>query len=164
MAEMEHNNYDWRNINGKATAGLTTGIIGIAGWLLNGGLGNLFGGMGGGTCACSDNIPVNRYEMSMQKELSNKDMEIAYLKGREETRKDLQDFFAYTDRRFSNVEAQIAGQAVWNATQTANIACLQGQVAEAMALSKRIIPASSVCPAPMPQYNSWTAPTAPTAG
>lgn len=163
MAEMEHN-YDWRNINGKANAGLTTGIIGSAGWLLNGGLGNLFGGMGGGACACSENIPVNRYEMSMQKELSNKDMEIAYLKGREETRKDLQDFFAYTDKRFGNIEAQIASQAVWNATQTANIACIQGQVAEAMALSKRIIPASSVCPAPMPQYNSWTAPTAPTAG
>ena len=27
---------------------------------------------------------------------------------------------------------------------------------------KLILPASSVCPAPMPQYNSWTAPTAPT--
>lgn len=27
---------------------------------------------------------------------------------------------------------------------------------------KLILPASSVCPAPMPQYNSWTAPTTPT--
>lgn len=161
--EMENKTYDWRNINAKANAGLTTGIVSLAGWLLNGGLGSVFGGNcnGGG---CSENQLVNRYEMSMQRDLANKDMEIAYLKGREETRKDLQDFFAYTDKRFSNIEAQIAGQAVWNATQTANIACLQGQVAEAMALSKRIIPASSVCPAPMPQYNSWIAPTAPTAG
>lgn len=145
---------------GVAGTGLGLGAAGVALGLLNGGLGNLFGGWGmnGGNC-CSENALVNRYEMSMQRDLSNKDMEIAYLKGRDETRKDLQDFFAYTDKRFGNIEAQLAGQAVWNATQTANIACLQGQVAEAMALSKRIIPASSVCPAPMPQYNSFTIPT-----
>lgn len=29
---------------GVANAGLTTGIIGTAGWLLNGGLGNVLGG------------------------------------------------------------------------------------------------------------------------
>lgn len=29
---------------------------------------------------------------------------------------------------------------------------------------KLIMPSSSVCPQPMPQYNSWTAPTAPTTG
>lgn len=146
------------NANGKANAALATSIATGAAWLLGGGLGNLFGGNcnGGG---CSENQLVNRYEMSMQRDLSNKDMEIAYLKGREETRKDLQDFFAYTDKRFSNVEAQIAGQAVWNATQTANIACLQGEVAQLQGLTQVKIPAENVCPKPMPQYNSWTAPT-----
>jgi hypothetical protein len=28
-----------------------------------------------------------------------------------------------------------------------------------MGLTKTIIPAANVCPQPMPQYNSWTAPT-----
>ena len=51
---------------GVGTAGLTTGIIGTAGWLLNGGLGNILGGIGGnnaalmGALACSDNQPVSR--------------------------------------------------------------------------------------------------------
>lgn len=43
---------------------------------------------------------------------------------------------------------------------------LQGQVnclAQTVAgITKTVVPISAVCPAPMPQYNSWTAPTAPT--
>lgn len=156
--EMENKTYDWRNINAKANAGLTTGIVSLAGWILNGGLSNAFGGNcnGGG---CSENQLVNRYELSMQRDLANKDMEIAYLKGREETRKDLQDFFAYSDRRFSNVEAQIAGQAVWNATQTGTISCMAQQIAQLQGLTKLIVPASSICPEPMPRYNEFVTPT-----
>lgn len=36
------------------------------------------------------------------------------------------------------------------------LAALQSIVAN---ITKTIVPASAVCPAPMPQYNSWTAPT-----
>ena len=151
------------NANGKANAALATSIATGAAWLLGGGLGNLFGGNcnGGG---CSENQLVNRYEMSMQRDLANKDMEIAYLKGREETRKDLQDFFAYSDRRFSNIESQIAGQAVWNATQTGLISCMQSQIAALQGLTKIVVPADNICPQPMPRYNSFVAPTAPTTG
>jgi hypothetical protein len=39
------------------------------------------------------------------------------------------------------------------------IACLQQTVA---GITKTIVPATAICPAPMPQFNSWTAPTAPT--
>ena len=39
------------------------------------------------------------------------------------------------------------------------IACLQATVS---GITKTIVPATAVCPAPMPQYNSWTAPTATT--
>lgn len=161
--EMENKTYDWRNINAKANAGLTTGIVSLAGWLFGGGLSNTFGGNcnGGG---CSENQLVNRYEMSMQRDLSNKDMEIAYLKGREETRKDLQDFFAYSDKRISNIESQIAGQAVWNATQTGLISCMQSQIAALQGLTKIVVPADNICPQPMSMYNSWTAPAAPTTG
>jgi hypothetical protein len=31
-------------------------------------------------------------------------------------------------------------------------------------ITKTIVPATAICPTPMPQYNSWTAPTAPTTG
>lgn len=39
------------------------------------------------------------------------------------------------------------------------IACLQQTVA---GITKTIVPATAICPAPMPQFNSWTAPTATT--
>lgn len=145
------------NANGKANAALATSIATGAAWLFTGGLSNIFGGNCNG--GCSENQLVNRYEMSMQRDLSNKDMEIAYLKGREETRKDLQDFFAYSDRRISNIESQIAGQAVWNATQTGLISCMQSQIAQLQGLTKIIVPASSVCPEPMLAKNAWVAPT-----
>ena len=57
---------------------------------------------------------------------------------------------------------QIAQQAVYNATNTATLACLQQQVAALQGLTKVVIPTASICPEPMPRYNSWTAPAAPT--
>lgn len=39
------------------------------------------------------------------------------------------------------------------------IACLQQTVS---GITKTIVPATAICPAPMPQFNSWTAPTATT--
>jgi hypothetical protein len=39
---------------------------------------------------------------------------------------------------------------------------MQNSIAALDGLTKTIIPISNVCPAPMPQYNSWTAPTATT--
>ena len=65
------------------------------------------------------------------------------------------------DGKFAAVEAQINQQAVYNATNTATLNCLAGQVAQLMSLPKVLIPINNVCPNPMPQYNSWVAPTAP---
>ena len=36
------------------------------------------------------------------------------------------------------------------------IACLRNTVCR---ITQTIVPASAICPQPMPQYNSWTAPT-----
>ena len=61
------------NTRGIATGGLTTGIIGTALGAMNSGiLPGLFGG--GGNNVCSENMGVNRYELSMVRELTNKDM------------------------------------------------------------------------------------------
>lgn len=147
---------------GVANAGLTTGIIGTALGVLNGN-GGILGGLFGGNCACSDNMAVNRYEMSQQKELINKDMEIAYLKGRDAAKTDSLELYKYVDGRFRGIEAQIAAQAVTNAQVVANISCMQNSIAALNALTKTVIPITNVCPEPMPMYNSWTAPTTTTA-
>ena len=148
--------------SGVAKAGLTTGIIGTAlGVLNNGGLGGILGaGWNNGCAVCSDNMPVNRYELDQQKELVNKDMEIAYLKGRDAAKTDSLELYKYFDGRFRNVEAQIAAQAVVNTQITANIACMQKDVAALQGLTKTVIPIDNICPEAMRRYNTWTAPTA----
>ena len=66
-----------RNTHGIAVGGLTTGVIGTALGALNSGL--IPGLFGGNAASCSENMGVNRYELSMVRELTNKDMEIAYV-------------------------------------------------------------------------------------
>jgi hypothetical protein len=151
--EFEHKDY-----GGVAKAGLTTGIIGTAlGALNGGGLGGLFGGWNNG--GCSENMPVNRYELNMQKELINRDAEIAYLKGRDQAKSDSLELYKYVDGRFRAVEGQLAAQAVTNAQIGANLSCMQKDIAALNALTKTVIPITNVCPEPMAKYNSWTAPT-----
>ena len=132
--------------NGKANAALTTGIIGTAGTALN-----LLGGMGGllnlgGVGTCSENMAVNRYEMGLQKELTNKDMEIAYLKGRDAAKSDSLELYKYVDGKFAKVEQELADQRVFNATQIGTISCIQGQIAQLMGITKLVVPNTSVCP------------------
>lgn len=143
---------------GVAGAGLGLGIAGTALGLLGGNLGGILGGWNAGA-ACSENIPVNRYEMSMQRELTNKDMEIAYLKGRDAAKSDSLELYKYVDGKFACIERELADQRVFNATQIGTISCIQGQVAALMGLTKTIVPITNVCPEPMKMYNSWTAPT-----
>lgn len=147
------------NVNGKATAGLTTGIIGTAGWLLNGGLGNLFGGLGGGN---GSEKAISRYDQSKEAEITQLKMEKALLESNIYTDQKLADVYERLSGRIRCVENELSSQAVINAKSDAAIACISGQVSQLYGLTKLIVPASSVCPQPMPQYNSWTAPTAPT--
>ena len=48
-------------------------------------------------------------------------------------------------------------------TTQAKFGCLDGTIAGMMGtlnnITKTIVPMSAICPAPMPQYNSWVAPT-----
>lgn len=156
---MDINNYASKGVAG---AGLGLGVAGTALGVLNGGLGNLLGGWGNANC--SENIPVNRYEMDMQRDLVNKDMEIAYLKGRDAAKTDSLELYKYVDGRFRGIEAQIASQAVVNAQITANISCMQNTINTLSGLTKTVVPIDSICPEPMKRYNSWAAPTATEAG
>lgn len=151
--------------NGSITGALTTGIIGTALGVLNGGAGllNIHGGANGG------NTYVTKDELNYVREISAKDSEIALLKSEQNTEVKIADVY---ERIMTRVNADARAQADWNAAQSvanaqmssaiatnaASIAALQGICS---GLTKTVIPISNVCPAPMEKYNSWTAPTNP---
>lgn len=157
---MEVNNYASKGVAG---AGLGLGIAGTSLGVLNamGGCGgNLLGGLFGG--GCGDNACINRYELGLEKDSLAKDSKIALLESTIHTNDKILEVYQYVDGRLRNIESQISQQAVVNAQVTANLSCMQGNIATLMALTKTVVPISNVCPQPMPQYNSWTAPTATT--
>lgn len=159
---MEVNNYASKGVAGT---GLGLGIAGTALGVLNGMggcggnlLGGLFGGHGG--CGCSENTAVNRYELGLEQSNAAKDSRIALLESTIHTNDKILEVYGYIDGRLRNIEGQIAQQAVVNAQVTANISCMQGNIATLMNLTKTVVPIGNICPEPMPLYNSWTAPTA----
>lgn len=101
------------------TAGRGTTALGIVGTVLggtalaggNGLLGNL---LGGNACSDGSNMPVNRYELNMNNELAAKDSEIALLKADAYTNQKFADLNDRYNDRFTNIEAQLARQAVHN--------------------------------------------------
>ena len=134
--EME-NRYASRGISG---AGLGLGIAGTALGLLNGnGLGGLFGGSRSG---CSEDNLVNRYEAR----IAELETEVKLRDANTFTMGEMGKLRDYVDSRFSGIEAQICQQNVYNATNTATINCISGQVAQLMSLTKLIVPNSSICP------------------
>lgn len=148
---------------GVAGSGLGLGIAGTALGVLNGGLGNLLGGWNN-NCGCSENQIVTRYELDLQNQIASKDGHIALLESNIYTDQKLNDLRNYIDAKVGVVEGAVNAQAVYNATNTATIGCIQNQIAQLQGLTKVVIPITSVCPEPMKLYNSWTAPTTPTTG
>ena len=138
MVEVERHD----NTRGIAIGGLTTGIIGSA--LASGIVPGLFGN--NAAAYPSENMAVNRFEFAMQKELINKDMEIVYLKGRDAAKTDSLELYRYIDGKIAHVERELADQRVYNATNTAALGCIQGQVAQLMSLTKMVVPNGSICP------------------
>ena len=155
---MEVNNYASKGVAG---AGLGLGIAGTALGVLNGmgGCGNLLGGLFNGGNCCHENTMVNRYELGLEQASAAKDSKIALLESTIHTNDKILEVYGYLDGRLRGIEGQIAQQAVVNAQLTANISCMQGNISTLMGLTKTIIPIGNICPEPMPQYNSWTAPT-----
>lgn len=135
--------------------GTVLGGLGVAG---NGGVGLLNGmaGSANGGC-CGENTPVNRYELNMQRELSQKEAEIAYLNGQNETNRKLTDVYSNLETQINTLRDTVTRnreeqncvnnqQAVYNGVNTATISCLQGQVNTLMGLTRTIVPNTSVCP------------------
>lgn len=151
---------------GVAGAGLGLGIAGTALGVLNGGLGNLVGGWGANPAtaaavmagtACSENTAVNRYELNQNRTIAEKDMEIAYWRGQDETNRKISDAYSKLESKINGVAAEVRAnkdeqnginleQAVYNGTNTAAMGCIQRQVDQLLGLTKLVVPNGSVCP------------------
>ena len=130
---------------GVAGTGLGLGIAGTALGLLGGnGLNGILGV--NGNCGCSEDHYVNRYELGLQQELAAKDSKISLLESNIYVDSKIADVYERLNTKIGAVEAQLAQQAVYNATSTATINCISGQVAQLMSLTKLVIPNGSVCP------------------
>lgn len=140
--------------NAKANAGLATGIIGTALGALNATGGNILGGMwGGNNCgcnagymACSENNLINRYEASQQARIAELETEVKLRDANFYTLSEMGKLRDYVENKFDKVEAQLCQQAAYNATNTATINCMAGQIAQLQSLTKLVVPNSSVCP------------------
>jgi hypothetical protein len=102
------------------TAGRGTTALGIVGTVLggtalagNGLLGNLLGN-NNAMCVDSNNMPVNRYDMNLIRDNMAKDSEIALLKANTFTDQKFADLNDRYNARFTNIEAELAKQAVHN--------------------------------------------------
>lgn len=147
---------------GVAGSGLGLGIAGTAlGLLNNGSLGGLFSA----SCGCSEDHHINRYELGQEQKIAELTADKKLLESTIYTNSQLNEFRNYVDRRIAGVETRLNAQDVYNATNTAAIGCINGQIAALTAtisgITKTVVPITAVCPEPMALYNSWTAPTAP---
>lgn len=131
------------------TVGASAGIASFLG--LN--AGNILGGLGcnrNGYSSCD--TPVSRYEAGMMQELAAKDGKIALLESNIYTDSKIADVYERLITRINaDKDAQNAvnmQQVAYNATNTAAINCIQGQIAQLFGLTKLVVPATNICPQP----------------
>ena len=161
------NKYASKGVAGTAL-GLGAGALGVQ--LLTGGLNGILGNGWNNGCgcanpamaACSDSVLVNRYEAGQSARIAELETEVKLRDANIYTDSKLNDLRNYIDAKTAVINDKLCAQAVHNATNDAVLGCMQTQINTLLALTKTVIPAANVCPAPMPQYNSWTAPTATT--
>lgn len=156
---MEYQNeYASKGVAGTAL-GLGAGALGVS--LLNGGLGNIFGGYGWNrNMGCAEEHFVNRYEAEQAAKIANLETEVKLRDANFYALSEIGNLRDYMEKRFDRVEHELCDQKVYNATNTAAIGCIQNQIAVLQGLTKTVIPFTSICPEPMARYNNWVAPTA----
>lgn len=144
--------------NAKANTGVALGAVGTGLGVLAGGLNNILGGMGYNN-NCSENMVVSRYELGQESKIAKLESEIALRDANTYNDQKSLELYKYFDGEIKRIDRTLCEQAVYNATQTGAIGCIQGQIAQLYSLTKTIVPITNVCPEPMKLYNSWTAPT-----
>lgn len=137
--EME-NKYASKGVAGTAL-GIGIGALGLE--ALRGGFNGI---LNGGNACCNEDHHVNRYEASQQARIAELETEVKLRDANTFTMGEMGKLRDYVDRRFEGVNASINAQAVYNATNTAALNCIQGQVAQLMGLTKLVVPNGSICP------------------
>lgn len=132
------------NFTAADRVGAIGGYIGGISTLLGGNLGGILGG--GNNCGCSDNMPINRFESELQAKNSKLETEVMLRDAYINTDEKLGKLRDYVDSRMSGVENQLCEQRVYNATLNGAVGCIQSQVAALQAITRTIIPNSSICP------------------
>lgn len=143
--------------NAKGNLGVTLGAIGTGLSALNGGLGNLLGGITGWGTGSNDNAPVNRYEVNLLNGIAARDAKIEQLEAEKYTDGKLLDLtnqvyadFRRVGERLDALDDKVCKAdketAVFAATATATMSCMQQSIAQLRALTKVIVPNESVCP------------------
>ena len=142
---MEYENrYASKGVGGTAL-GIGIGALGLE--LLRGGAGGLLN-VNGNTCGCNEDHYVNRYEATQNARIADLESRNRLLESNIYTDEKIANVYERLNVKIAGVEAQLAQQAVYNATNTATLNCISGQVAQLMALTKLVVPIASICPTP----------------
>ena len=145
--EVERTDYASKGVAG---AGLGLGIAGTALGLLNGnGLGGLLGGWNGGynpAMVCSESQLVNRYEAGQAARIAELETEVKLRDANFYTLGEMGKLREYVDGKFAKVESELCNQRVVNAQIIGNTTCMAGQINQLYALTKLVVPNSSICP------------------
>ena len=157
--------------NGVGVGGLTTGIIGTALGVLNGGLGNVLGGRPQNHTECDD----TRYIATLQSELSREKAERYAASIGIATFKEAQIMANKNLDRIEALGVALAqldkDVAVDKQATRDNFAFLNNKIDttkqevicycnSTFVPGKLVMPLENICPEAMQRYNSWTAPTA----
>lgn len=107
---------------------------------------NTIGNLARSSDVCNEDHVVNRYEASQAARIAELETEVKLRDANTYTDGKILDLYKYVDGKFACVEGQLSQQAVYNATNTAVLNCLQGQVNTLLGLTKTVIPNGSICP------------------
>lgn len=114
MIEVDKNSFASRGVGGAALgtgiAGLSLGVLNAMG---NGVLPGLFGNCNA-AAACSENMPVSRYELGLEQANAAKDAEISLLKANTYGDQKLLEVYRYFDGQLREVRDTLCAQAVTN--------------------------------------------------
>lgn len=133
--------------NAKGNTGVALGAVGTGlGALSALGGTNILSGLFGCGCNNGGSTYVNRYEMSLENENAKLRSEIALRDANIYNDQKLLEVYKYFDGKIEGINSKLCDQAVFNATQTAAMNCMGGQIAQLFSLTKLVVPNASVCP------------------
>ena len=137
---------------GVGIGGLALGAANAVGGIVSA----LSKGCHSGNAQPSDSAP-SRYDLALVQQIANKDMEIAYWRGQDETNNKISASYANLESQINALAKEVRAnkdeqngvnlqQAVYNGANTAAVSCMQSQIAQLYGLTKLVVPNTAVCP------------------